>query len=198
MDLLKELGGLYNPPKSRPVLVEVPRMKVLAVDGQGDPNVSKDYRDAIQGLYSASYTMKFTVKKRDAIDYKVMPLEGLWWTDDMSSLAERRKEEWKWTAMIVQPHFVTNELVEEAISKLRGKELPALGKVRFEDFEEGTSAQILYIGPFTDEGPAIRKLHVFIEESGRVRRGKHHEIYMSDVRKTDPSRLKTIIRQPVG
>ncbi len=198
IDLVKELGELYKPPKDRPVFVEVPRMKILGVDGRGDPNVSQDYRDAIQALYSASYALKFAVKKRDGIDYRVMPLEGLWWADDMGSFTEGRKGEWKWTAMIVQPDFITSQLLEEARSKLKGKDLPALGKVRLEVFEEGTSAQLLYIGPFANEGAAIRKLHAFVEEGGRVPRGKHHEIYLSDIRRVDPGRLKTIIRQPVG
>jgi hypothetical protein len=199
VDLLRELGALYKPPMDRPVLVEVPKMNYLAVDGEGDPNTSVEYRDSIQALYSASYALKFMVKRgRDAIDYRVMPLEGLWWADDMNSFAEGKKGDWKWTSMIAQPDLITGELVEAAIVKLKEKGLPALQKVRYETFDEGLSAQILYVGPFSEEGSTIRKLHDFIEEGGHIRRGKHHEIYMSDVRRVAPGKLKTIIRQPVG
>jgi hypothetical protein len=199
VDLLKELGALYKPPGNRPVLVEVPKMNYLAIDGKGDPNTSVEYRDSIQALFSVSYTLKFRIKRGEyAIDYRVMPLEGLWWADDMNSFTEGKKEEWKWTSMIAQPDFITEELVEAALAKLKEKGLPALPKVRYEAYEEGLSAQILHVGPFSEEGPTIRRLHGFIEQSGRTRRGKHHEIYMSDVRRAAPSRLKTIIRQPVG
>jgi hypothetical protein len=199
VDLLKEMGVLYKPPMDRPVLVEVPRMNYLAIDGRGDPNTSVEYRDSIQALFSVSYALKFMVKRGvDAIDFKVMPLEGLWWADDMDSYTAGRRDEWKWTSMIAQPSFVTEGLVESALVKLKEKGMSALSKMRFEAFEEGLSAQILHIGPFSEEGPTIRKLHDYIEQAGRTRRGKHHEIYLSDVRRAAPSRLKTIIRQPVS
>lgn len=199
VDLLREFGALYKPPSDRPVLVQVPRMNFLAIDGRGDPNTSAEYRDSIQALFSLSYTLKFMVKKgSDAIDYRVMPLEGLWWADDMDSFEKGRKDEWRWTSMIAQPGFITEGLVEKALAKLKEKELPGLKNVRLESFEEGPSAQILHIGPFSEEGPTIRKLHEFIEEGGHTRRGKHHEIYMSDTRRVAPSKLKTIIRQPVA
>lgn len=199
VDLLKELGALYKPPGNRPVLVEIPKMNYLAIDGKGDPDTSVEYRDSIQALFSVSYTLKFMMKRdMDAIDYRVMPLEGLWWADDMNSFTEGKKGEWKWTSMIAQPDFITEELVEAALAKLKEKELPALVKVRYEALEEGLSAQILHVGPFFEEGPTIKRLHNFIDEGGRTRRGKHHEIYLSDVRRTAPGRLKTIIRQPVN
>lgn len=197
VDLLKELGDLYKPPQNEPVLVKVPKLNFLAIDGEGDPNTSTGYRDSIQALFSASYAMKFIVKKNEAIDFRVMPLEGLWWADSMDSFTSGRKSEWKWTSMIAQPDFLTEANLKSAIDRLKGKEIPALSKLRFEAYEEGLSAQILYVGPFSDEGPTIKKLHDFIERAGHIKTGKHHEIYMSDVRRTAPSKLKTILRQPM-
>jgi hypothetical protein len=173
-------------------------LNYLAIDGKGDPNTSEEYRDSIQALFSTSYALKFIVKKgKDAIDYRVMPLEGLWWADDINSFTDGKKDDWKWTSMMAQPDFITKGLVEAVLAKLKEKGLPALGKIRHEAFEEGLSAQILHVGPFSEEGPTIRKLHDFIIQGGYSLREKHHEIYMSDVRRVTPSRLKTIIRQPV-
>lgn len=169
------------------------------LDGQGDPNTSQDYQDAIQAIYSVSYTLKFKLKKGPPPrDYVVMPLEGLWWADDMDDFLLGNKDQWKWTAMLMQPEYVTKEHFLEASEEAgEKKDLPALPKMRFEEYDEGLSAQIMYIGPFADEGPTIVKLHKFIEDEGHELRGKHHEIYLSDPRRTKPERLRTVIRQPV-
>lgn len=146
-----------------------------------------------------SYAAKFMVKKgASAIDYGVMPLEGLWWADDLSKLSTDDKSNWKWTAMIMQPSFVTSEIVECAISDVTKKKNPSgIARVRLEPFSEGRCAQIMHIGPFSAEGPTIEKVYRFIASRGR-RTGKHHEIYLSDIRKVDPSKWKTIIRQPMA
>jgi len=126
-----------------------------------------------------------------------MPLEGLWWTDDMSKFSTRDKALWKWTMMIMQPDFVTKEMIANAVTDVRKKKNPvSLSRVRFEALSEGKCAQILYVGPFSEEGPTVEKIHRFIDSRGR-RTGKHHEIYLSDMRKTDPARWKTVIRQPM-
>ncbi len=200
IDLKKELKPLYGTTSRQGfVFVEVPKMNFLMVDGEGNPNTAKAYSDAVEALYSLSYSLKFMVKKGPlAIDYGVMPLEGLWWADDMADFSALNKDTWKWTAMIMQPEFITAEMVEEAgAATAKKKDLPALSQVRFETFDEARAAQCLYIGPYADEGPTIAELHTFIAENGFKRRGKHHEIYLSDMRRTDPARLKTIIRQPV-
>jgi hypothetical protein len=139
------------------------------------------------------------VKKAElAIDYGVMPLEGLWWLDDMSQFTIEDKSNWKWTLMIMQPEFITLDLINKGVEELRRKkDLATLSKIRFESFEEGKSVQIMHIGPFTEEGPTIEKVHQFIKENGSERRGKHHEIYLSDIRKGDPAKWKTVIRQPM-
>ncbi|MCG8343455.1 MAG: GyrI-like domain-containing protein [Chlorobiales bacterium] len=198
IDFKKELKNLYKPSVKSVERVTVPGMNFLMVDGQGDPNTSQEFRDAIEALYSISYALKFMVKKGDmAIDYGVMPLEGLWWTDDMSTFSVGCKESWKWRLMIMQPEFISQAMVEDAIEKVRTKKNPvSLPKLRFESFEEGEAAQIMHIGPFSEEGPTIEKVHAFIEESGKERRGKHHEIYLSDIRRADPAKWKTVIRQP--
>ncbi len=132
------------------------------------------------------------------VDYGVMPLEGLWWADDMSKFAVADKSNWKWTAMIMQPEFVTEALVRDALPELRRKKkLAAVSRLRFESFTEGHCAQTLHVGPFAAEGPSIESVHAFIAGAGRWLVGKHHEIYLSDTRRADPAKWKTIIRQPM-
>lgn len=199
IDYKKVLKHLYNPAKKEMEIVEVPVMNFLMIDGRGDPNVSQDYREAIEALYVLSYTLKFMFKKGEkTIDYTVMPLEGLWWADDMSYFTEGYKEKWKWTALIMQPPFIAMEHYEEAVKQvIKKKNLKALEKVRFEPFNEGKAAQVVYTGPYSDEGPTIERLHNFIKEKGFMLSGIHHEIYLSDMRRAAPEKLVTIIRQPI-
>lgn len=199
IDFKKQLKDLYKASAKKIDVVEVPAMNFLMVDGQGDPNTSKSFVEAIEALYPLSYTLKFMAKKGAlGIDYGVMPLEGLWWADDMSSFSAGNKEDWQWTLMIMQPDFITEEMVTEAVQEVKKKKgPPALSLVRFEAFTEGKAAQTLHIGPYSEEGPTIKKLHGFIEKSGCQRGGKHHEIYLSDMRRTASEKLKTIIRQPL-
>jgi len=202
LDLKRALKELYNPPVGKIVSVVVPEMPFLMVDGVGDPNTSEDYMQAIGALYSVGYTLKFISKP--ARDFVVMPLETLWWNTGGGALDLTAKSTWQWTAMLVQPAHVTGEMVaeamEEAARKARKKrqELPALAKLRLERFDEGLSAQVMYIGPWDAEGPTIERMHQFIHESGYRPRGHHHEVYLSDPRAVSPERLKTIIRQPMG
>jgi len=198
IDLKKELKHLYQPSAKEVVQVEVPPMNYLMVDGEGDPNTSQAYSDAVEVLFMISYAVKFMVKKgASAIDYGVMPLEGLWWADDMSQFTSSDKSNWKWTTMMMQPSFVTLNTIECAVADVKMKKNPAaIDKVRLESLSEGKCAQIMHIGPFSEEGPTIEKLHQFIDTRSR-RTGKHHEIYLSDIRKATPSKWKTIIRQPM-
>jgi len=198
MDLQKELKHLYHPSAKEVVLVDVPTMYYLMVDGEGDPNNSLAFSDAVEVLFAVSYTLKFKVKKGPlAIDYGVMPLEGLWWADDMSRFSIEDKTNWKWTLMIMQPEFITKEMIDTAISEVKKKKNPAaISRIRFEALSEGKCAQILHVGPFSEEGPTIEKIHQFIAAQGN-RIGKHHEIYLSDIKKADPAKWKTVIRQPI-
>ena len=198
IDLKKELKQLYRPSAKEVVELDVPAMNYLMVDGEGDPNTSQAYSDAVEALFSVSYAVKFMVKKGEsAVDYAVMPLEGLWWADDMSKFTTADKSNWKWTMMIMQPSFAAPEIIGSAIAAVKKKKNPAaISKLRLEEFSEGRCAQIMHIGPFSEEGPTIAKVHGFVESRSRLT-GKHHEIYLSDIRKANPSKWKTIIRQPM-
>ena len=199
IDYKKELKHLYNPSSKEVTIISVPAMKFLMIDGEGNPNTSKDYQDAIEALFGVSYTLKFMVKKgKLQVDYGVLPLEGLWWMDDMSQFSIEHKDKWKWTSMIMQPEYVTQEMVKAAIEQVnKKKKLAALPLMIFEDYNEEEAAQIMHIGPFSDEGRTIEKIHSVINEKGYQLAGKHHEIYLSDFRKTALGKLKTIIRQPI-
>ena len=198
IDHKKELKHLYGPSAKKVSVVDVPPMSFLMIDGQGDPNTSQAYQEAVSALYSVSYTLKFMIKKGEmAIDYKVMPLEGLWWTEDMSQFTMDDKGAWKWTAMIMQPDLVTAEMVEGAKDRAQKKKgLAAISLIRFEALHEGRAAQIMHVGPYAEEPPTIEKLHEFIAAQGGTPSGKHHEIYLSDPNRTAPEKLKTVIRQP--
>jgi len=200
IDFKKKLKHLYKPSAKKVDIVEVPQFNYLMIDGEGDPNTSQRFQDAIDVLYPLSYTLKFMIKRGEiGIDYGMLPLEGLWWAEDMSSFSVENKNGWKWTLMIMQPELVTKEMVHKAIEQVRTKKNPAsLPLVRFESFEEGKVAQIMHIGPFSEEGSTVAKVHSFIEESGSQRTGKHHEIYLSDIRRATPEKWKTIIRQPMS
>jgi hypothetical protein len=198
IDLKKTLKHLYSPSAKEISVVDVPKMNFLMLDGEGNPNNAQTYREAVEALFAVSYAAKFIIKKETtAVDYTVMPLEGLWWADDMTLFSLENKDIWKWTAMIMQPEYVTHERFEEAKKQVvKKKDLPALQHLRLESFCEGQSAQILYIGSYADEGSTIKAIHHFIENQGYKLNGKHHEIYISDPNKTAPDKLKTIIRQP--
>jgi hypothetical protein len=201
IDLKKDLKQLYSPSTSKISVVDVPAMNFIMIDGAGDPNTSQEYRESIEALYSISYTLKFMIKKEKELDYVVMPLEGLWWTDDMAQFTAKNKDAWNWTSMIMQPEYVSEDLFNRSIKEVaKKKDLDSLSKARFLSFREGPSVQIMYIGPWAEEGPTIEKLHQYIIGNGYRFDGavhRHHEIYLSDPRKTAPEKLKTIIRQPV-
>ena len=197
-DLKKELKELYSPSSKKPSIADVPWLNLLMIDGVGDPNTSKEYQEALEALYGVSYTLKFMLKKEVGADFTVMPLEGLWWMPGQAAIDLSNKAKWHWTSMMAQPDPVTKKEFGKAVEELRKKRNPpAVSKMRFEAFHEGLSVQIMYLGPYAAEGPTIEMLHEFAKESGYKLRGKHHEIYLSDPRRTAPEKLKTVIRQPV-
>ncbi len=200
IDYLKQLKHLYGPSAKKVEIIEVPQMNFLMIDGKGDPNTSLAFKDAVELLFSLSYILKFMIKKSEMeLDYGVLPLQALWWSDDISAFCTGNKDAWKWTVMIMQPEFITPAMVEEAkIEVQRKKKLASLSPLRFETFNEGKAAQTLHIGPFSEEGPTIKKVHSFIENSSSQRIGKHHEIYLSDIRRAAPEKWKTIVRQPMS
>ncbi len=198
LDLKKDLKYLYSPSAKSFTVVDVPPMNFLMIDGKGNPNTAQEYKDSVEALYSTAYNLKFAVRKDQEIDYPVMALEGLWWADDMRAFSAGCKDEWRWTMMIMQPDLVMGDLVAATIEQMRAKKkIPALARLRFERFHEGLSAQIMHIGPYEVEAPTIARMHEFVAMNGYERRGKHHEIYLGDPRRTAPNNLKTVLRQPI-
>jgi len=203
IDLVKQLKPLYAPSAKHPSIVEVPELAFLMIDGRGDPNKSEAYQDALGALYGIAYSLKFALKKSaPERDFKVAPLEGLWWADaeepSMDALQADR-DSWNWTMMIAVPDAVTAaEVAAAAEAAARRRPLPGAGSIRLERFEEGLAAQIMHVGPYSAEAPTIERLHAFVEEQGYALLGRHHEIYLGDPRRTAPERLKTIIRHPVS
>jgi hypothetical protein len=168
------------------------------IDGKGDPNLSPGFALAVQALYAAAYTLKFMIKKEEAVDYPVMALEGLWWADNLEVFRMEQRDDWKWTLMIMQPSLVTKTRLKKAVAAaMEKKGLDALRDIRLELYGEGLAVQIMHIGPYASEGPTIEKLHSFALERGLTLSGKHHEIYLSDPRKVSPGKMKTVLRQPV-
>ncbi len=199
LDLRKQLKNLYAPSAKTPVVVTVPPMNFLTITGIGDPNTAQAFQDAIQALYAAAYTLKFMVKLGElAVDYPVMPLEALWWASEKHPFDfASAKDTWHWSAMIMQPDVVTPGMLGEAAHKAtRKRDVPAIEEIHLECFDEGPSAQIMHIGPYSAEAPTIERLHQFIADAGHRLRGKHHEIYLGDPRRGAPDKLKTVIRQP--
>nr|WP_275585544.1 GyrI-like domain-containing protein [Blastococcus saxobsidens] len=189
---------MYAPKPGRFHLVDVPEMAFLMVDGSGDPNVSSAYREAVETLYVTSNAVRAVAKRTLRRVHTVAPLEGLWTAEDLAVFRTRDKSAWDWTMMIAQPDWISAAIVEEALALTRQKQAPALGLLRFERYAEGRSVQILHVGSYDDEGPTLERLHEeYLPASGLRPTGRHHEIYLSDARKTEPARLRTVLRQPV-
>lgn len=181
-------------------LLEVPPLQYLMIDGSGDPNTVPEYAEAVQALYPLAYALKFLSKRQLGQDYAVMPLEGLWWADDMESFTSSRdKSRWSWTMMIMVPDWITQDNFAEVLVRATAKNPAAsFAKVRLETLVEGSAVQTLHIGSYDDEGAVLAQMHQeFIPEHGLSLTGKHHEIYLSDPRRTAPEKLRTILRQPV-
>lgn len=200
-DLKKELAQFYPSGASARTthLVEVPEMQFLMMDGTGDPNTSQRFEEATAALYSVSYALKFASKAAGK-DYAVMPLEGLWWSEDHAVFRFDRRDEWLWTLMIVQPDFVSEESIREAIATAhaQGKLTDVQARdLRIERLREGRAVQVLHVGPYETEAPVIAAMHEFAAGQGLRLSGKHHEIYLGDPRKSAPEKLKTVLRQPV-
>ena len=198
-DLKKEVGA-YAATRGRFDLVTLPPLRYLMIDGHGDPNTAERYRDALQTLYPVAYAVKFLSKRTLDRDYTVMPLEALWWADDMAAFTSARdKSRWDWTALNLLPDWITDEQLAEAretVSRKGGA--PLLDALRVETLDEGLCVQTLHVGSYDDEAPVLAELHErVIPEAGYRMVGKHHEIYLGDPRRTAPEKLRTILRQPV-
>lgn len=195
-DLKKDIAA-YRARRAAFDLVDVPPLQYLMIDGHGDPN-GAEYAAAVSTIFPVAYKLKFLSKRELDRDYVVMPLEALWWADDMTSFTgSRDKSRWQWTALNLVPDWLTEEHVDSARNAV--PDAPALERLRLETLIEGRCVQTLHLGPFDDEGPVLDRMHhEFIPEQGLRMTGKHHEIYLSDIRRTEPAKLRTILRQPVA
>jgi hypothetical protein len=197
IDFRREAKELYAPPRA-PVLVDVPRFQFLMVDGAGRPGQSPEFEAAVGLLYTASYMLKFSLKRTIGLDWVVAPLEGLWPSEDTGGFDPDREGDWRWTLMIRQPDEVGAAQLEQVRAQAARKCAPdLLGRLRLEPFMEGRCAQVMHVGPYASERPTIEALHAFIAAEGLVPCGRHHEIYLSDPQRTAPERLRTVLRQAV-
>lgn len=199
VDFKVEFKHLYSSRSGEFTQVEVPELTFVMVDGHGNPNTSVEYAAAVEALYTISYTLKFMSQRALGRDYKVPPLEGLWWSKDMRDFERGDKDRWLWTAMILLPEWITQEQFTEGVDAAATRK-PGINltRVRRGSFTEGLSVQTLFVGPYDDEAPTIAELHnSYLPARGLRENGKHHEIYLNDPRRTSPDRWRTIIRQPV-
>ncbi|WP_298331238.1 GyrI-like domain-containing protein [Haloactinopolyspora sp.] len=199
IDFKKELDA-YRAKRDEIRIVDVPELQYLMVDGHGDPNTSPAFTEAVETLYPVAYALKFASKRTLGRDYVVMPLEGLWWADDMEAFTVARdKSRWDWTLMIMVPDWIDQDMFAAAVEQVAAKQRPArLDELRLETLSEGRCVQALHVGPYDDEAGLLHRMHhEFIPEHRLRMVGKHHEIYLSDARKVAPEKLRTILRQPV-
>ena len=202
-ELKKALSPFFSPPRD-PVLVDVPELGYLMIDGHGAPEESAtqpstEFQQSFQAIFPVVYTIKFSLK-RDGLIMPILPLEALWFTGpDGGFDMNVPPEQWGWRVLMTVSHDVTPQIFDEAVAEVRRKkgDSDALGRLRFERWREGRCAQIMHIGPYAEERPTIERLHAFIAEQGLRQRGAHHEIYLGDPRRGDPAKLKTVLRQPV-
>ncbi len=190
----------YKAKRDTPQVVTVPDLQYLMIDGHGDPNTPA-FAEATTTLYPVAYKLKFTSKETFGRDYVVMPLEGLWWAGDMESFTDARdKTQWDWILMIMVPDWITHDVFTQAVDQVAAKDRPArLNDLRLETLSEGLCVQALHIGSYDNEAELLRQMHhEFIPSQGLTMVGKHHEVYLSDARKVEPAKLRTILRQPVA
>lgn len=197
IDLKKVHKEHYSATAGEPVVVDVPPRPYLMIDGTGDPNTAPAYRDAVETLYPLAYGLRAAIKRTTGDAYTVMPLEGLWWVPDYEDFSYEDRSDWRWTSMICLPDAVAEVDAARVLAEVTDKkQLPSRTLARIEPFGDGNAAQVLHVGPYSEEPPTIESLHRFVLGAGHALAGKHHEIYLSDPRKTDPAKLRTIIRQP--
>ena len=202
LDLKVRYKHLYKPPSKQVTIVDVPPLNFVMLDGVIEPGASPEtslaFQEAFPAIYGTSFTLKFNSKLRaeNPIDYTVMALEGLWWTNT-GDFSFDHTEPWHFTLMMMQPDHITVAMFHEAVEQVRAKRpSPALDKLRFERFTEGLCVQIMHVGPYADEPRSIEKMRAFADERGYIYRGKHHEIYLGDPRRAKPEKLQTVLRQP--
>lgn len=204
-DYKKEYKEFYLPPKT-PGIADIPEMNFVAVRGKGNPNdPNGEYKKAISLLYGISFTIKMSYKGSHRIEgyfpYVVPPLEGLWWQDGITGIDYSHKENFRWISMIRLPEFVTKEEFDWAVREAEEKKQTDFSPAEFFTYHEGLCVQCMHVGSYDEEPATLRKMKDFLSECGYQPdfSGKrlHHEIYLSDPRRTAPEKLKTVIRQPI-
>jgi len=204
-DYKKEYKEFYMP-KDKPGIVEVPSMNYIAVRGKGDPNAEgSEYKESIGLLYGIAFTIKMSKKGNYQIDgyfdYVVPPLEGFWWQDGVTGVDYAHKENFTFISVIRLPDFVTKEDFDWAVAEATKKKKTDFSKVEFLAYDEGLCVQCMHMGPYDDEPATVALMHEYMAAEGYEldisNRRLHHEIYVSDVRKTAPEKLRTVIRHPV-
>ena len=204
-DYKKEYKEFYMP-KNKPSIVNVPKMNYIAVRGKGNPNDNDgEYKASISFLYAIAFTIKMSYKGTYKIDgyfeYVVPPLEGFWWQDGINGIDYAHKENFKFISLIRLPDFVTKEDFDWAIEEATKKKKQDFSKVEFFSYDEGLCVQCMHIGSYDDEPTTINLMHEYINENGYeldiTDERYHHEIYLSDPRKCDVSKLKTVVRHPI-
>ena len=204
-DFKKEYRDLYQP-KTKPSLIEVPPIRFLAVEGSGDPNEEDGaYKHALELLYGMAYTLKMSYKTDHAIagfyQYVVPPLESFWWQPGVAGVDYTDKSAFQWVSVIRVPEFVTEQDFAWAIEAATAKKKMDFSPVRLIQIEEGLCVQCMHVGPYDNEPATVEAMHKFAAAQGYepdfsdTRR--HHEIYLSDPRKADPTKMKTVVRHPV-
>lgn len=204
-DYKKEYKEFYLPPK-KPGLIEVPEMNYIAVRGKGNPNEPEgEYKAAMQLLYGIAFTIKMSYKGGKEIEgyfpYVVPPLEGLWWQQGVEGIDYAHKEKFEWISMIRLPEFVTKEVFDWAVTEASEKKKSDFSKVEFLTYREGLCVQCMHIGSYDAEPGTIAQMDAYMMEQGYEpdfsEKRFHHEIYLSDPRRTKEERLRTVIRQPI-
>lgn len=198
LELKKRFARLYKPSAATPVILDVPSLRFLMIDGAGDVGEAR-FQSAMGALFALAYPVKFAAKKRLDLSYPVMPAEGLYWDADEgpgSQPAGPRTAAWR--LMILLPDAVSGEFVDEVRERVMAKKgLPELARIRVQTFTEGCSVQMMHIGPYADETPTVRRLFSFAAENGYGVSGSHHEIYLSDPNRSAPEKLKTVLRYAI-
>ncbi len=204
-DYKKEYKEFYLP-KNKPQIIEIPKMNYISIKGKGNPNDENgEYQKALQILYPIAYTLKMSYKGEYKIkgffEYVVPPLEGFWWQDNIKGVDLTNKDTFNWISVIRLPNFINQKDFDWAIEMVTNKKKIDCSKAEFLTIDEGLCVQIMHIGPFDSEIESVNKMHNFIDEKGYKldinEKRLHHEIYLSDVRKVDPSKWKTVIRHPI-
>jgi hypothetical protein len=204
LDLRKNYKNLYQPSAKEVAVVEIPALQFAMIEGAIEPGqspgISPAFQAAMEALYGISYTLKFMSKlrKQDSIDYTVMALEALWWVED-GHFDITQPDNWHWRAMILQPDHITPAMFAEGIEQVRKKRggSPAIDRLHLETFCEGLCVQIMHLGPYSAEPPTVAKMEIYAAAHGYKMRGEHHEIYLGDPRRSDPAKLKTVLRHPI-